>query len=332
MSVPESKTTPAPQAPEAPFAASPDSQEAKTEAVNGSSDPLLILIYGPSGIGKTTDCGYSFPNALFISAPGALQSIKHVTNSSPRSAPANVIGDITKMIVAIAELKEKGLAADIDTIVIDDFSYVAEQTFAMYEAKKLEGFKLWGALRDDVIEFRNAARHAKVHIVTSTWEQAPKQKPSGARVKGGPMLSGNLPEQLPAMFDMVLRCSLDPLRKPWPGVYLCSADPNYTMKDRLNITSLCSPAPMNLGELMRAANYKVSRLASLSWQEPVVEKIAKQLVQEGPTRDKDIANQFFTDLIKNSVHPAHARWTLRDALDRATIRRALSQKDTLFLF
>lgn len=292
-------------------------------------DPVLALSYGPSGGGKTTDTGLSFPNALFIAAPGALQSVRNVAGYEPLVENASTIPDVTKLITTIGQYKAKGADTKIDAVVVDDFSYLAEQTFAQLE-KKYNGFRLWGELRDAVIDFRNAARFAKVHIVMNAWEQPPKDKIGGGRVKGGPMLSGNLPEQVPAMFDMVLRCGLDPMRKPWPGIYQCVADPNYIMKDRLNIASACHPAPMNMAELIRAAGYTVSRLPSLSWQEEIVEKLANQMTAEGPARDKDIANAAYSDLVKH-VSPPHARWTLRDALDRTVIRRALKARDSVFL-
>jgi hypothetical protein len=295
-----------------------------------SREPVLALSYGPSGIGKTTDTGLSFPNALFIAAPGALQSIRNVAGYEPLVEHAVTIPDVTKLINTIGSYKAKGSDTKIDAIVADDFSYLAEQTFAQLE-KKFNGFRLWGELRDAIIDFRNASRFAKVHIIVNCWEQAPKDKPGGARVKGGPMLSGNLPEQVPAMFDMVLRCGLDPMRKPWPGIYQCVADPNYTMKDRLNIATLCHPAPMNMAELIRAADYPVSRHPDLHWQEEIVEKVAQQMFAEGAARDKDIANGVYADLIKNGVKPAHARWTMRDALDRTVIRRAKAIKDAQFL-
>jgi len=292
-------------------------------------DPVLALSYGPSGGGKTTDTGLSFPNALFIAAPGALQSVRNVAGYEPLVENAATIPDVTKLITTIGQYKAKGSDTKIDAVVVDDFSYLAEQTFAQLE-KKFNGFRLWGELRDAVIDFRNAARFAKVHIVMNAWEQPPKDKPGGGRVKGGPMLSGNLPEQVPAMFDMVLRCGLDPMRKPWPGIYQCVADPNYIMKDRLNIAAACHPAPMNMAELIRGAGYTVSRLPALVWQEEIVEKVSQQMMTEGPARDKDIANAAYADLARH-VSPPHARWTLRDALDRTVIRRALKARDTTFL-
>jgi len=293
-------------------------------------DPVLSLSYGPSGIGKTTDTGLSFPNALFIAAPGALQSIRNVAGYEPLVENASTLLDVTKLVSKVGEYRAKGADVSIDAVVVDDFSYLAEQTFASLE-KKFNGFRLWGELRDAVLDFRNAARFAKVHVVVNCWEQAPKDKPGGGRVKGGPMLSGNLPEQVPAMFDMVLRCGLDPMRKPWPGIYQCMADPNYIMKDRLNVASAAHPAPMNMAELMRAAGYTVSRRKEIAGQEDMVEKVAQAMVANGPAGDKDTANLVYAQLMKDGIKPQHARWTLRDAMDRAVIRRALQARDAVFL-
>jgi hypothetical protein len=292
-------------------------------------DPVLSLSYGPSGIGKTTDTGLSFPNALFIAAPGALQSIRNVAGYSPLVENAYTIPDVTKFITAIGQYKAKGSDTKIDAVVVDDFSYLAEQTFASLE-KKFNGFRLWGELRDAVLDFRNAARFAKVHIIVNCWEQAPKDKAGGGRVKGGPMLSGNLPEQVPAMFDMVLRCGQDPMRKPWQGIYQCTLDPNYIMKDRLNVAAAAHPAPMNMAELIRAAGYVISRHPDMAWQEEMVETVAVSMLQAGPTQDKDIANKVYGDLVRHATVP-QARWTLRDAMDRAVIRRALAARDATFL-
>jgi hypothetical protein len=292
-------------------------------------DPVLSLSYGPSGIGKTTDTGLSFPNALFIAAPGALQSIRNVAGYDPLVENATTLLDVTKLVSKVGEYRAKGADVKIDAVVVDDFSYLAEQTFASLE-KKFNGFRLWGELRDAVLDFRNAARFAKVHVVVNCWEQPPKDKPGGGRVKGGPMLSGNLPEQVPAMFDMVLRCGLDPMRKPWPGIYQCVADPNYIMKDRLNVASAAHPAPMNMAELMRAAGYTVSRRTDAAWQEEMVEKVAKTIIEAGPGREKEVVNSTYIDLIKHVTVP-QARWTLRDAMDRAVIRRAMAARDAVFL-
>ena len=103
------------------------------------SDSKVVLTYGPSGVGKTTDQGYSFPRALFAAAPGALNSIESVCGYMPATTQVDTIEEATKLI--------KDVSGKFDWLVIDDFSFMAEQTFSRLE-KKLSGFKLWGKLRD----------------------------------------------------------------------------------------------------------------------------------------------------------------------------------------
>jgi hypothetical protein len=54
------------------------------------------------------------------------------------------------------------------------------------------------------------------------------------------------------------------------------------------------------------------------------------MLQDGAGKDKDTANAVYADLLKNGVNPMHARWTLRDALDRTVIQRALAARNAVF--
>lgn len=298
----------------------PQGSSVATEDV---AEGVMVITYGPSGAGKTTDCGYSFPNALYIAAPGALKSIENTCGYKPKSVVRTTIPEVTKLL--------PDLTGHFDTVVIDDFSFLAEQTFSELE-KKHSGFKLWGALRDTALEFRDKARFAKINVVCNAWEQAPKTSMNGQKVRGGPMLSGRLPEQIPAMCDVVLRVAHEPTRKPWPWVYRCSSDPSYVMKDRLNVASLADPCPMNLGEILRAAGVKLARIDETDeaygllklvglGMEDLVEHIATKLTGI-PTTDGPDANAFYKELLGKGLAVNVTRWIVRDALDRATIRLA----------
>ena len=289
-----------------------------------TKDPALVLTYGPSGSGKTTDLGYSFPNGVFIAARGALQPVRSLCGYEPHVMEAQIIDDATKFLEKLAKVKKH----DFDAVVVDDFSFLAEQQFAVYD-KRYSGFTLWGKLRDSALAFRNAARYANVHVILNCWEQAPKMKQDGTRVRGGPMLSGKLPEQIPAMCDMVFRCAHEPMRKPWPGVYRCHYSTDYVMKDRFNIASRLDPAPMNLAEILRAAGYEVSRHSDLGWQEEVVGEVCSRLIAGGPVAET--VNSAYKELLDGGVTPAASRWTMRDALDRSVIQRALSTMDSVFI-
>jgi hypothetical protein len=285
-----------------------------------SRDAVVVCTYGPSGIGKTTDQGYSFPRAIFIAAPGALQSIKTVCGYVPATASARTIKEATALI----QKESKNYRA----VVIDDFSHIAEQTFNALE-KKFSGFRLWGELRDEALAFRDAARYAGVDVILNCWEQGPKTSPTAGYVRGGPMLSGKLPESIPALCDIVLRASHDKQRVPWPGVYRCSNDPAYVMKDRFNVAAQADPAPMNLAEILRAAGIDVDRHPDMVQYEPVVEDFSRQFDASSEVLVK--ANELYALLVKEGVAVPAARWILRDALDRHTLRKALSQSQSTFV-
>ena len=285
-------------------------------------EPAFVCVYGPPGVGKTTDCGYSFPNALFLAAPGALKPLRSVCGYEPASAHVTDIEQATALVRKVAK------SSKYDSIVVDDLSFLAEQTFAKVE-KRASGFRMWGLLRDIVLDFRDACRlEAKCHVVVNCWETVPATKPDGTRVRGGPALSGKLPEQLPAMCDKVYRAVHEANRKPWPSVYRCFLDPNYVMKDRDGVVD---PAPMNLAEILRDAGYVVGRHKDLLWQEEIVESLAQQWIALPIDQHIPAANAAYQMLLEAGIHPLHARWTIRDAMDRNTLRRARAVKFATFI-
>lgn len=282
---------------------------------NDSPENIVVGHYGPSGIGKTCDLGYSFPNALFIAAPGALQSIENVCGYEPARLQLPTIMAASELIPEISRQYKQ--------IVFDDFSFLCERTASVLEGK-YKGFAFWGKLRDVVLEFRDKCRFAKVDLVAiSCWEKGPKvNTENGARTRGGMDLPSKMPEQVPALCDMVLRGTHDPQRIPWPAVYRCYLGGDYVMKDRFDIATRCDPAPMNMAELLRAAKVEVPRHEMYPNQEAEVQAISEHLSGDFKT-DVDTVNAVYKTLIEAGTSATEARWTLRDALDRATIRRAM---------
>ena len=235
--------------------------------------------------------------------------------------PVETIDDATR---AIEIGKSQG---GYDSIIVDDFSFLAEQTMAVYE-KRYSGFRLFGALRDSVLAFRNAARFAGLHVVVTCWIKPPRLRDDGMRIRGGPALTGKLPEQLPAMCDLVLRADYDSQRKPWPGIYRVKGGNDYVGKDRDNGTP--SPAPMNLGEILRHNGYAVRRLVGLEWQESAVDAIAQALIAQGVNGDRAFLEASYAALLSDGHDPLHVRWTVRDAWDRAALRRATESRNASF--
>lgn len=264
--------------------------------------------------------GYSFPNALFLAAPGALKPLPAVCGYEPAQMNVDTVDEVT---AAIKQIAGKGF----DAIVVDDFSFLAEQTMAAYE-KRYSGFKLFGALRDSTLNFRNAARYAGLHVAVNCWMRAPRTREDGSFVRGGPDLTGKLPEQLPAMCDLVLRGDIDLQRQPWVGIYRVSGGTDYVGKDRDHGTP--SPAPMNLGEILRHNGYTIPRLRGLDWQEPVVAQVSAALVGADPKQDKETLEKVYAMLLAEGHDPRYVRWTVRDSWDRAALKRATAFRNATF--
>ncbi len=286
-----------------------------------AAEPVFACVYAPSGFGKTVDVGYAFPNAVYYAKKGATKSIVSVCGYEPAVLPHSTLDAVTRDMPTIAK------SGKYDAIVVDEFDFLAEDTMSALE-KKFTGFKLFGALRQSVLNFRNTARDCGLHVVLTALERGPKLRDDGTKVRGGPALTGDLPEKVPAMCDLVLRGSRDPLRKPWPGIYrvdINSAD--WISKDRDNSTP--DPAPMNLGEILRC-HYNISRHKSVPQQEEAVEHIARTILGGQPMEDTKVVTESYTSLLSAGMPPAFARWTVRDAWDRALLRRSKAIREANF--
>jgi len=313
---------------------------------------IFALIYGLPGSGKTTDMGGSFPNSIFVcrkakggdsSLPHGLKAIISNWQYTPLFHGVQTIFDVINLVKELNALRLAGklpahLAA-VDTICVDDLTEIADDTLRfLEESRGLSGLKLWGALQRAFMDFRVAAQDASLNVVCNSWLVDPATKEGRFHIGGPKFPSHSLTTLIPGVFDNVFRCVTDPLRLPWPNTYVAMPDNQWVQKDRDNIVTKLKAAPMNLGEIFRAANYTISRHPDLPWQEAEVQKMADALLAGTVGGERGILNplyaelrtlltQKYTDLKvpnSNDVATAHARWTARDALDRMMIRRGLN--------
>lgn len=279
--------------------------------------PAYVCLYGPSGSGKTTDCLYAMPRALYIATPGALKPSVGVVGFALHSSQIVDAPDLATVTKLLPKLNN-----DFDGVVVDDFSLLVERELARLESRHT-GFKLWGALRDSVLEFRDVARACKKHVLTNAHESPPQTKANGKYVRGGPKLPSDLPETFPVQCDLVLRAFNEPSRTgAWKMVYRCGPnDFSYVTKDRHSVTP--DMAPMNVGEILRAAGYTLRRAPGLEWMEPVVEKIAQRAAEVPFQQHGQLAQQIVQFIAQSHTQDLrHIRWALRDGFDRWTIRVA----------
>lgn len=291
----------------------------KADKNNPFGVPAVCLVYGAFGLGKSSDLIYSFPKALFIAQSGALKPAVNVVGWSPAQIDVLTIPEATKVLEAEAK------SGVYDTVVVDDFSLMADRTISVLE-EKLKGFDLWRALRDKVLHFRDVARNCGMHVILSAHESIPKTK-DGIFTRGGVKLPGKLPDELPATCDLVVRMVPDKRRKGWHAVYRCTIDdPNYITRDRHGVTPDFSPA--NMAEILRLAGYTIQRPDELEWMTDVVAGGSAALLELPATdkkyaaHEKEIIKLVADTCAQFTDEKMYVRWVLRDVIDRTTLRRA----------
>lgn len=278
--------------------------------------PAVVLAYGRPKIGKTTDAIYSFPTALYFALPGALKaaaSVVGVERSQMAVAQPRTIPEATLLIQEATKLGR------FPAVVVDDLSLLAQATLAMFEQSAgRNGYAAWGYLRDSIIAFRDATRAAGLHVVLNAHERG-ADTVNGRYMPGGPKLpSKSLTEEVPVIADTVLRASVDTMRKPWPGVYLCDpTDATFLSGDRHSVAP--KKGPMNIGELLRCAGYDIGRAPGLEWQAEVVAAGAQAILSG--QEEKAVLTKLVEHCQAQGYDPLHIRWCLRDILDRVTLRR-----------
>lgn len=294
--------------------------------------PLTILIYGPSGKGKTTDAARAFPEALFIAQPGAVLPALTFLGYTPTVIPARTIEEVA------AIHRENCLR--FPAIVVDDFTLITEFTLNQLE-QRFAGWELYGVLGNQILALRNQVHlSGGAHIIFNCHEQGPKvDTKTGEFLQGGPKSPGKMVRSFPAAVDCIWRAiscqwglSHPALyRMTWENWYTVNSDPKYVGKCRLS--QVTSFTPMNTGEILRAAGWAVPRLKTMPWQETTVELIAQSLeavfaVNPGdPAAFQTVVYAAVDDMTRRfKASQEQISWTVQDGIDRALIRIRAKEK------
>ena len=86
---------------------------------------------------------------------------------------------------------------------------------------------------------------------------------------------------------------------------------------------------MNVAEILRCAGYEIRRAKGQEWQEQLVDVLSAALV-ENPAEEKALMAEAVALCAEKTDNPLMTRWVMRDALDRAALRRA--QSDVLKMY
>ena len=295
-------------------------------------DPCFAMLYGDLKTGKTSDALAAFPGAAYVAAPGALASAESLWGiPEPK---AHDLGTFKE----IREFGEK-LPPGTIALVVDDATLIADRTGIYFrDVKHFGGFDLWGAVLNSAIKMRDSLRRRGIHVVMTSHAGGAYVE-NGIRHRGGPSFQGQARKKLPAAADLLLRAEQRPGDGfGWPIVYRTAPHPDWLQGSRYGTPDLC---PMNLGEILRLAGFKIPRLKGLEWQDEVAGKIAVAvggvLVAGGEGTGEKIKGilAFARDWAtkKFSQDQRHVFWALRDGYDRAVLRFAAhSQRNGLWGF
>ena len=289
-------------------------------------EPTLVVVYGEKKLGKTADliAAAGIESALYLSMSGALKASRHVLGIAVPEARVKRVTTLEEVIEALTQIRDRGNGR-FRTVVVDDLTLLLEHTYLA--AKQRYGpsraFPMWDHLSSLLLAFRAVAREAGVHVLCSAHERPLQIDDSGSRWKGGPGApSKKQTHALAAVCDVLVRAVPDPKRWPWPVSYEADpTSPTWLQGDRQ--LSLARRPP-NTAEALRAAGYDIPRPAALAWGEPVCEAIAQRILDGADPKD-----YYRRSLLRLAeTHPVeHAYWIVRDAIDRAEIRRATSGVD-----
>lgn len=310
-----------------------------TDAFAGdSSVPVLNLVYGEAGGGKTTDAIYSMSGALFL--PVHADAIRSsATTCGVRLRPDQVVPckTLSASIAVLLSVRQHQDAAGVKLYtgaVCDDLTLQAKnelramQSSGAYNTKKEGSYdrQIWTDLMGRLADLTDLMRYdLGVHALFNAHRKGP-QDVDGVFWKGGPdMPAKSMVKDVPHLASSVYQSAIDSSWPgDWKGVYRCNLSTEWHMKCRLGWQQ-SAILPMNIAELMRQAapvSFVVPRHEDVAWIEPFV-KGATSALLDGKKGVAELLEKKL--LVKRPNAPrAHLDWIMRDATARAYLVRLRS--------
>lgn len=212
------------------------------------NEGVSILIYGQSGIGKSTDVGYALRKAAWLQTePGGLIPVVRCVGYTPQNVITlfDAVNPERELRNAVDTVLNKARSGHVSTIVLDTGSEITERMVGSYMKKNADGRMAYGKLMINVIEIVQKVIAAGVWFVCICHELPPEvDERTGNKLRGGPLFPGKkLPRSMPPKFDLVLRATTDKkVGSQAKRVYRCDPlDGDYIMKDRFGVTREVQP-------------------------------------------------------------------------------------------
>lgn len=212
----------------------------KVAKVEQKSEHLNILIYGDSGIGKTTLAGSadavpSMRPVLVIDIEGGTESLRH-TYPDVEVVRVTTWDEMQKVYDELHRGKH-----GYQTIILDSLTEI--QKFSMYNimadlvnAKPdadpdVPGMREWGKNVEQMRRFVRAFRDLPMHTIFTSLAKEEKNTRTGMS-KTMPSLSGKVASEVPAFLDVVLYYYIKRVGDEEKRLLLCRPTEAQIAKDR----------------------------------------------------------------------------------------------------
>ena len=216
----------------------------------------IILLYGPSGVGKTY-LGAQFPEPLLLSFdPGRQGGALSAKKFKPKQVK---ISDYQTLMNMLPVLEEKA-GTSFKTLVCDSASYLSRlvmRDMLLKSGKEIPRFEEWNLLVERMRKIALAFTDLDCHVVFTAVDALQKNETTGD-VYGGPDLPGKLAKELPQYCDVVARLSVESqmkvvnskaVRVPTYS-YTVVGDSTYIAKDRTSLMATSGPSSFQSFEVL----------------------------------------------------------------------------------
>lgn len=295
--------------------------------------PELLLTFGDSGLGKTTDLAYLYPNGLFIAAVAdGIRAGANVTGIRLRSDQVVEVRDLTGAFAVFRQVRDAQRAQGrklYPGVGMDDLSILAVnelrrmQQSGDYDTKKANKYdmQIWvdlGQTMADLFSFIRYDLDMGVGVTSHKKEPGDSQ---GTFYKGGPdMPFKKLIRLVPHLATASYLCSIDSsVKGEHKGIYQCDQPSHeWHMKCRLGWTG---QLPMNMAEICRQAPNPrpIPRHPDVDWIEPWVKGVFNALIEGKSGVAESLAEKLAVK--KPNAPKQHIDWIMRDAIARVLLKK-----------
>jgi len=226
------------------------------EGEESAETQRIILLYGPSGVGKTY-LGAQFPKPLLLSFdPGRQGGALSARKFKPKQMK---ISDYNDLLSTLPILEEKA-GISFKTLVCDSMSYLSRlvmRDILTKSGKEIPRFEEWNLLVERMRKLALAFTDLDCHVVFTAVDALQKNETTGD-IYGGPDLPGKLAKELPQYCDVVARLSIESQMKVVSGKavrvptysYTVVGDSTYIAKDRTGLMATSGPSSFESFEVL----------------------------------------------------------------------------------